>query len=55
MKKMIQNTLWRDFIGATLCLVMTFVLLMMVSGCSEDSKSVSSLGGAGEETGIICR
>jgi uncharacterized protein (TIGR02145 family) len=53
MKKMIQNALWRDFIGATLCLVMTFVLLMMVSGCSEDSKSVSSLGGAGEETGII--
>ena len=52
MKKMFQNMLLRDFIGATLCLMMTFVLLMMVSGCSEDSKSVGSLGGAGEETGV---
>ena len=52
MKKMFQNMLLRDFIGATLCLMMTFVLLMMVSGCSEDSKSVGSLGGAEEETGV---
>ena len=52
MKKTIRNTLLRDFIGATFCLVMTFALLMMFSGCSEDSKSVGSLGGAGEETGV---
>ena len=52
MNKMIRNTLLRDFIGATFCLVMTFALLMMFSGCSEDSKSVGSLGGAEEETGI---
>ena len=52
MNKMIRNTLLRDFIGATFCLVMTFALLMMFSGCSEDSKSANSLGGAGEETGV---
>ena len=52
MKKTIRNTLLRDFIGATFCLVMTFALLMMFSGCSEDSKSTGSLGGAEEETGI---
>ena len=52
MNKMIKNTLLRDFVGATICLVMTFALLMMFSGCSEDSKSVGSLGGAEEETGI---
>ena len=52
MNKMIKNTLLRDFVGATFCLVMTFALLMMFSGCSEDSKSVGSLGGAEEETGV---
>ena len=52
MNKMIQSTLLRDILGTAFCLVMTLVLLMVFSGCSEDSKPVSSLGGAGEETGI---
>ena len=33
-------------------LILGLALLMMFSGCSEDSKSVGSLGGAEEETGV---
>ena len=52
MKNKTQNTLVYDFIGTAFCLVMALALILMFSGCSEDSKSVISLGGAGEETGI---
>ena len=55
MKKSSQNTLLRDFIGAAFCLIMALVLLLMYSGCSEDS-SASPLahdGGYTEETALF--
>ena len=54
MKNLNRNTLVRDFIGAAFCLFMAFALLMMCSGCSEDSNSPINVaqGGTEEETCI---
>lgn len=47
MKRITQKTLVSDFIGAAICLVVGFALVLMCTGCSEDGKSVS--GGASIE------
>lgn len=47
MKKMLQNAQVRDFIGATFCLVMTFALFLMYTGCT-----FVMAGGAAEETSV---
>ena len=47
MKKMLQNAQMRDFIGATFCLVMTFALFLMYTGCT-----FVMAGGAAEETSV---
>ena len=49
MKRIIQNRLVSDFIGAAVCLVVGFALILMYTGCSED-KPVS--GGASEEPSV---
>jgi uncharacterized protein (TIGR02145 family) len=52
MKKLNRNTMAADFIGAAFCLLMAFALLMLYSGCSEDSSSPINIaqGGTEEET-----
>lgn len=54
MKKLNRNTMVADFIGAAFCLFMAFALLMLYSGCSEDSSSPINIaqGGTEEETCI---
>ena len=53
MKNLNRNTLVRDFIGAAFCLTMAFALLMIYSGCSEDSSPIDGAhGGAAEEQGV---
>ena len=49
MKRIIQNRLVSDFIGAAVCLVVGFALILMYTGCSEDNP-VS--GGASEEPSV---
>jgi uncharacterized protein (TIGR02145 family) len=54
MKNLNRNTLVRDFLGAAFCLFMAFALLMMYSGCSENTSSPVNVveGGAAEEQGV---
>ena len=55
MKKLNRNTMVADFIGAAFCLFMAFALLMIYSGCSEDSNSPINIaqGGTEEETAYV--
>jgi uncharacterized protein (TIGR02145 family) len=55
MKKSDQNTLWRDFVEAALCLIVALLLLLFLSSCSEDldQSPLAHDGGSTEETALL--